>query len=126
MNVSFRQLRVFTEVARHLSFVRAAEALQGGNQGLRSREDQEVRIRSKKAPRFESGLAREEGGRPGGFDRKPGLDQPLGRGQLRGHVEGADANPSAIDVADEVHRVEQIGAHAVGHRGGGRGPASAG
>ncbi len=27
MNVSFRQLRVFVEVARHLSFVRAAEAL---------------------------------------------------------------------------------------------------
>ena len=26
-NVTFRQLRVFTEVARHLSFVRAAEAL---------------------------------------------------------------------------------------------------
>ena len=26
-NVTFRQLRVFTEVAKHLSFVRAAEAL---------------------------------------------------------------------------------------------------
>ena len=27
MNITFRQLRVFAEVARHLSFVRAAEAL---------------------------------------------------------------------------------------------------
>ena len=58
-----------------------ADALKGESQGLRSGEDQEVSIRSKKAPRFKSGVAREEGGRPGGFDRKPGLDQSLGRGQ---------------------------------------------
>jgi hypothetical protein len=58
-----------------------ADALKGESQGLRSGEDQEVRIRSKKAPGFKSGVAREEGGCPGGFDRKPGLGQSLGRGQ---------------------------------------------